>query len=199
MIQSSRFIHLVRNGGDSLLRILPTSLYNMIISQAAKVENQIKSQASEKMVREAQNALPQIPSSDVMPGSVHGSQGMPQFPPSLPEITPTPQTMVSPPDPSKMATLQSPQQQASAPFSPQQVPTDLASQGTAPKNPIPRGLGEPATPQDSQSTADNLGRLQPLSPQKNARDMGYRSEHRGDMQRLIEENLIKHSEEEQND
>jgi membrane protein required for colicin V production len=183
MIKSSKFIHLVRNGGDSLLRILPTSLYDMILSQAAKAENQIKSQASEQIVRKAQNALPQIP---------RGTQGE-QIPPSS-EMLPPPQ-MGSPQDPSQTLTSQNLQQGG-----PSSLLTPQASTGPKemlPQNLPPRGLGESTMLQDKQSTADNLGRLQPLAPQRKAQDLGYRSEHRGDMQRLIEENLTKHSEERQ--
>ena len=193
MIQSSRFIQLARNGGDSLLRILPASLYDMVISQAAKVENQVRSQASEKMVGEVQNALPQMAPSHMMPG---GTQIMPHpsSPPS--ETLPTPHVMGTQQDPSQITIIQNPQQGTSAPFSSSQVSTDSEMLR---KNPAPRRLGESTMPQDTQSAADNLGRLQPLSPQKNVSDSGYRSEHRGDMQRLIEENLIKHSEEERSD
>ena len=196
MVQSSRFIHLVRNGADSLLRILPVSLYDMILSQAAKVESQARSQASGKIAGEARGILDQIAPSDMTPGDVRGKQIMPRpfLPPST--VLPTPQVMGSHQNPSQMAVIQNPPQEGPAPFVSSQAPADP---DMPPKAAPPRRLGESAMPQDTQSTADKLGRLQPLSPQKNASDSGYRSEHRGDMQRLIEENLMKYSQEGQGD
>ncbi|MBM3632163.1 MAG: hypothetical protein FJX03_00425 [Alphaproteobacteria bacterium] len=53
-IQSARFIPMVRRGGDIVLDFLPTSLRNLILEQALKVEEHVNAKAQENL----KHALP---------------------------------------------------------------------------------------------------------------------------------------------
>lgn len=58
VVQSARFIPMVRKGGNTLLQFLPTSVRQMIIEQAIRVEAQLKNNLSQGIKQMPQNMVP---------------------------------------------------------------------------------------------------------------------------------------------
>ncbi|MBX9805138.1 MAG: CvpA family protein [Alphaproteobacteria bacterium] len=215
-VQSARFIPMVRNGGDTLLGILPASLRATILEQALKVESQVNAKVQDHLT----NTAPHVFSSGVSggPGEASGatpdggmSQGGPGYAVGAPMANNPPYGQ--PPMPQQMSPQMQPQggqhygpqaqgvpvqsqmlvirppQASQLPQIMQAPPQNTVSQSREQvrgQGNTPGGLGASSMPQDTQLTVDNLSRLNPKSS-PSKEDKGYTRGQLDDMDRLFQE------------
>ena len=200
-IQTARFTPMVRKGGDTILQILPSAARGWILDQAIKVENQLNAKIKEGLKNEI-GALGEMPKDNApkeglssqhlltgqppmqapspgLPLTIHGhpqgtmhTQGQ-QVPPQM--------VVIRPPQPGQVPQLATAPEGAPPPMGP-------GNQG-ATSSPLPmgsnvRGIGQPAKPQDTQTTVDELARLKPRATERE--DSGYTRGQRDDMNRLFQ-------------
>jgi len=205
MIQSARFIPMVRKGGDTLLQLLPASLYTTVLEHAKKAENQARIKIHEQLKDMAEAGLSAESLSQNFPqGGVPLAHSSPTIIQGLPPSSPPPASYPSGPDPTYSQVVPSSQGGQPVPSQmvvirpgqPGQVPqlatasdqvpamVDRMNQGNSTPVSMVPGLGQSNMIQDPQTTVEGLARLKPQSSPKE--DSGYTRSQRDDMNRLFQ-------------
>jgi membrane protein required for colicin V production len=197
MIQTSRFIPMVRRGADTLMHVLPASLQNYIITYTHKVESQINAKLHDQLKTQLPGHESQFfqgnnhPKNNDLPlGTQPGSQDYSSLTNSLlpdgsQEENSSPSVIVAP-----SAQGQAPQLKMAPGTASETDATQPNQPNAAALHSVPGSLSNPSSPspsgqQDQQTVVDELASLKPRQAEP-AEDSGYTSPQQNDLNRLVQ-------------